>query len=72
MSAVAPFRDTASSCVSSSEPGSWLRWMMSSARSRESKGLFSCHLTDPARVIFLAMGERSAPTRSVSGSLVRV
>jgi len=33
MSAVAPFRDTASSCVSSSEPGSWLRWTMSSARS---------------------------------------
>ena len=55
--AVLPVRETARSGVESSVPGSRLRWTMSLARSRASKGLFSSHLTDPVRVTFLAIGE---------------
>lgn len=70
--AVQPLRATASNGVSSLAPGSWERWVIRRARSRWSKGLFSSHLMEPTKVIFLATGARSAPTRSISGSLVRV
>lgn len=42
------------------------------ARSRWSKGSLSSHLIDPMTVIFLAIGARSAPMMSISGSLVWV
>lgn len=70
-SAVLPLRATASRGVGSSVPGSCERWVMRRARSRLSKGLSSSYLIDPTKVIVLAMGERSAATRSISESLVR-